>query len=280
MNCRVSNDILYSDKVHGGWYTTCGLILRKLVRRDEYARVQLDGKWFINFSSYEIRASKFLDERIHLKEFTVQQKFDRDDARLCKPCIHGFHFPMRRGGIRQNFNVKAFAWDEEDGIALLQPGDRGDAIDIDLAPSGECIEAERNEEKICGIRFLRVGFDFDYNPVCFAAINGDWDHARVPDGPVAHFRDAVPRSQATSPVVGIFDRSPLDDSISCNQPSSTNTWYPIEEQQGVWAMKAGHDRCFFELSDETVSLSRCVIAHVSINRITRRGSECWEVEAW
>ncbi|OBT60606.1 hypothetical protein VE03_10038 [Pseudogymnoascus sp. 23342-1-I1] len=91
--------------------------------------------------------------------------FASDEKNVYKDRINGFRIiskflkPPKNG--KDRFIVSAYSWDPEERIVAMKPGDFGTTGFLDFG------------RQVRNCNCIKIGFDFDHNPVCFIANGGD-----------------------------------------------------------------------------------------------------------
>lgn len=141
------------------------IFLRRLNEDDQFARVKHNGKTFVQLkaSVWDQEVLKRLKTKRPAQEIdiNVRQQVAIADENFYKDRINGFRIiskllePPKNENPR--FDVSAFSWDPEEQILAMNPGDFGHTGFLDFSPQG------------LNFKFIKIGFDFDHNPVCFIA---------------------------------------------------------------------------------------------------------------
>jgi len=152
--------------------TRIGIFLRRLNGDDQYARVTYQGQTFIQAGTatwtVETRGSGYRD-LTRLLPINVPQALAKADRVVFKDRINGFricpelleHTPKGK----PRFQVTPAAhFDKERGIIHMPPSIARSAGAVGTLD----ISAQRQNMKK-----IKLGFDYDFNPVCFIATSGD-----------------------------------------------------------------------------------------------------------
>lgn len=155
-----------------------GMFLRRLYEDDQFGRITIDGKTFVQLSAstwvskmskpYSDFGVRDLLQRsmqpveqlgINVRQVTNLNTNDYNDRingfRLATPDI------LKRSSSGQNlFKVYAPQWDAQENIMSMKAGELGLVGYLDIGP--------RNRK----ISIIKLGFDFEFNPVCFIATSG------------------------------------------------------------------------------------------------------------
>ena len=162
-----------------------GIFLRRLSEDDQYARVTHEGKTCIQSpastweefeeamdeagreeENWQLRQSGDLNrswQRVRQIKINVRQKLVSNEAYNLADRVNGFRVATTglldhsdNSGMHE-FEVSAPSWDPQERIMAMNPGDFGAVGYIDIQEPGP------------EIRVIQLGFDFEYNPVCFMA---------------------------------------------------------------------------------------------------------------
>jgi hypothetical protein len=205
-----------------------GMFLRRLNEDDQYARVEHEGRTFMqlkastwNYGALNPLRSARPVEQI---EINVRQQFTESNTNNYKDRVNGFRIaiPGILDWSSSSYKVSASSWNPQERIMSLKPGDFGTVGFLDIS--------KQNRK----IKVIKLGFDFEYNPVCFiATASGLWVKYRATDRNGKYNTAWTKEEEAQFP--GIHLRSPLD----------TTAWsqlfngaaFQLEHHPGLWAMK-------------------------------------------
>ncbi|MCJ1271842.1 hypothetical protein MMC22_011747 [Lobaria immixta] len=219
-----------------------GMFLRRLDEDDQYARVKQDGKTFV-----QLRASAWDHEVTNPLgfarsrpakqiEINVQQRITVLNTNSYKDRINGFRIATpelleRSSSGKDRYRVSAPNWSPQDRIMSMKLGTFGTVGFLDIS---------QQDRKI---KVIKLGFDFEYNPVCFIAASGAKSYLLDRNGQfnlglnsqVAHWTE---EKQAQLP--GIHQQIPLNTT-----PFDTMAWSEVwngvaielEQPSGLWALK-------------------------------------------
>ncbi|OBT94247.1 hypothetical protein VE01_07792 [Pseudogymnoascus verrucosus] len=226
LNCV--NGQLVTDGSPVGSYRL-GIFLRRLNEDDQYARVNQNGNTFVQLKAlaWDQEVLKHLNTKRPAQEIeiNVRQQVAETDKNVYKDRINGFHIfseflePPADG--RDHFSISAFSWHPEERIVVvMKPGDFGTMGFLDFGVQG------RN------FKCIRIGFDFDHNPVCFIATQKGFKDT--------HFPRLTDVPQWTDEVAGIHKRTPFDKFAW----SKVFNWlaHEVERHPGLWAIKGDRIR--------------------------------------
>jgi Heterokaryon incompatibility protein (HET) len=150
-----------------------GMFLRRLNEDDQYARVQHEGETFMQLkaSFWDHEAWKLLQSTrpVEQIEINVRQEFTESNTNNYKDRVNGFRIATpellgRSSSGRDRFKVSASSWNPQERIISTKAGDYGTVGSLDISQQGR------------KIKVIKLGFDFEYNPVCFIAATGGLDN--------------------------------------------------------------------------------------------------------
>ncbi|KFY05904.1 hypothetical protein V492_08238, partial [Pseudogymnoascus sp. VKM F-4246] len=225
-----------------------GIFLRRLDEDDQYARVNQSGNTVVQLkaSAWDYEVLKRLNTKRPAQEIeiNVRQQVAKADENVYKDRINGFRIiseflepPTNGRDI-----VSAFNWHPEDRIVeVMEPGDFGAMGFLDFGAEG------RN------FKCIRIGFDFDHNPVCFIATPKGFSNL--------YFPRSTNIPQWTDEVAGIHKRTPFDKFAWSNVFNGFVTEVP--NHPGLWAIKGDrirgvnvevHDLVSLKMSSTTIGV--------------------------
>ena len=237
-----------------------GIFLRRLHEDDQFARVEHEGKTFVQLSASTwnpglssqvfqgIRSRIYLNESrpVEQIEINVRQDLSTFNTPNVDDRINGFRITIYKGspannsrynlGSRistENLSVSAFNWDSGTSIMTMEPGNFGSTGAVDISAQN------------LRIKLITLGFDFWFNPVCFIADS-----------------NGVRRYES----VDNLDQWPVDERLQSLQidqrsPFDMGAWSTVRHKRarevnhhpGLWALKGdridGLDVRFAELGD-------------------------------
>ncbi|KFX89989.1 hypothetical protein O988_08390 [Pseudogymnoascus sp. VKM F-3808] len=209
-----------------------GVFLRRLNEDDQYARIRYDGKPFLHLkaSAWDQEELKSLKSKRPAQEIeiNVRQKVTKSNKNVYKDRINGFRItselllPSKNG--KDRFSVTTFSWDPQERIIAMRPGDFGTMGFLEFSPQG------RN------FKCIKVGFDFDHNPVCFIAKGNGFKHMSY-----------IPRSRSTDDASQVTTEEKIMCSAGIHQRTSFDklAWskvlngsiQEVPHHKGLWAIK-------------------------------------------
>ena len=214
-----------------------GMFLRRLHEDDQYARIRYNGETFLEVSDLLKRTNKMLKQPWELFEtiaINVRQVVDVNTTDY-HDRINGFRIATAkiletdRSG-KDLFTFSSVAqWDSQQRSILLKTGDMARVGYLDIRPQN------------WKIKVIGLGFDFEFNPVCFVAAEGGIEEKfRTINGygRSNHSIDAENLKVTTeehAQSLGIYQRSPHDQlgwSEVHNGLASD-----LEHHRGLWALK-------------------------------------------
>lgn len=206
-----------------------GIFLRKLSEDQQYARIKYNGRTFMQLdASYwthqmqnqalgERRVRPIQQIEVYVRQTVKVGTSDYNDR------INGFRIATpellkRTSSGNDLFTVSRVAhWDAQQRLMLMKAGDPGIAGYLDISPQHR------------KIKIISLGFDFDFNPVCFvAAADGIGEKPRFLN-PRGEYRTAT----GGTDFQGIFSRSPFDELGW----SEVHEGRALEQRKGLWALK-------------------------------------------
>ncbi|OBT47876.1 hypothetical protein VE00_01546 [Pseudogymnoascus sp. WSF 3629] len=151
--------------------------------------------------------------------------FAEADKNVYKDRIDGFRiiseFLKPLTNRREHCSISAFSWHpEEQTVVAMKPGDFGTMGFLDFGIQG------RN------FKCIRIGFDFDHNPVCFIATQKGFKDT--------HFPRLTNIPQWTEEVAGIHKRTPFDK-FAWSQVFNGFA-HEVPRHPGLWAIKGDRIR--------------------------------------
>ena len=239
-----------------------GIFLRRLHEDDQFARVDHEGKTFLQLPAFAwtpgMSSKVFQGTSSHVVssesqpvtrlDINVRQHLSTFNSPIVVARINGFRIATL-GIFEDAFKVSAFNWDSRNNIMTMKPGDFGTAGTIDIS----ALKLK--------IKFIKLGFDFSFNPVCFVA-----DRKGSHGYPVTKPRDQWSAGEYMNSL-SIHQRSPFDTG-----PWSTvrsRFAMELEHHPGLWALKGdrfdGLDVRFVELGS------------LQIKRVMFEGKDVWDV---
>ena len=215
-----------------------GMFLRRLDEDDQYARVKQDGKTFMKLkaSTWDHKAPNLLPSRrpVEQIEINVQQRITQLNTNSYKDRINGFRIATpelleRSSSGKDRYRVSAPTWNPQDRIMSMKLGGFGTVGFLDIS---------QQDRKI---KVIKLGFDFEYNPVCFIAASGGLDekfHTFDRNGTYNFGLDKqiaqwTKEEQAQQP--GIHQRTPFDTMAWSEMWDGFAT--ELRQHPGLWALK-------------------------------------------
>lgn len=251
-----------------------GMFLRRLYGDDQFGRIRHDGKTFVQVqnSAWTDRCFPTLEDdtcadfkyigtprRLHtVKALEINVRQDNDFSTThFNERVYGFRFLssdlFRRGRKtgKDSFSVHASQWDPEKKIISLKDGEQGTVGHLDIA---------RQDRRI---QIIKLGFDFDFNPICFIATPGGLDampgdQRRKASQSIA---DDVVRDR------GIFHWSPFDELAWSHVQSGWAS--DLSHHPGLWAIKG--DRL------DGINVKPRELGNLQITRGMAEGKVIWDV---
>lgn len=228
-----------------------GIFLQRLAADDQYARVEVNGE------SLKLDQHQTLDDddRVHRHiSLRVPQAVNLQlDNNYLIPRSYGFQF-IKVGPLEWEFSENARFW--------VHKGQWCDEQRLACIPQGLCgtaVIVHPDSAHCSGIRSLTLGFDFEFNPVCFV------DDYSYTDG-----RLETPDECESS---GINDR--------CLQ---NHDWYTIheasrvyrrEDHNNVWAVKGHRIYGLDVILMDSPTISRLKDLRINITRETISERRVW-----
>ena len=205
-----------------------GMFLRRLDEDDQYARVEHEGQTFM-----QLKASTWDHGPLKLRgpveqiEINVPQRYTELNTKNYENRINGFRIATHEllevsGSGKDRFKVSAPSWDRQERIMYMKledfPGDFGTVGYLDISQQNRMIKV------------IKLGFDFEYNPVCFISTTNVPSPLTLTASKLylVPERDLRPRSW-------ILRRAPFDTRAWSEMYRGT----ALEELQhpGLWALK-------------------------------------------
>ncbi|KAL8997680.1 MAG: hypothetical protein Q9169_003087 [Polycauliona sp. 2 TL-2023] len=176
-----TNDLVSLPKNGDATQYNIGIFLRRLYEDDQYARVTHNGQ------SLVCLAAEDWDEMPSSRSFSQQELEEVQKRRSKFPCfinvnvrqrfsslVHSSTYKPHHNGFRiiipgllpssdmgdqpsENLKILDCHWDAQDQLMHLQPGRYGYVGTIEMSPQNSYIT------------HVKLGFDFEYNPICFLA---------------------------------------------------------------------------------------------------------------
>ena len=241
-----------------------GMFVRRLDEDDQHARVMQDGKTF-----WQLKASTWDREALNAPgaarpveqiEICVRQKFTGRNLNDQKDRMNGFRIASnalleRSSAGKDRFTVSAPNWDPEANIMSLKPGDYGTVGLLDISKQNRDIKA------------IKLGFDFDYNPVCFVAASGGLNEKTHILDRHGQFNLELDSQQAQwtraelAQHRAIYQRGPFDKLAWSEMYDGTAS--ALRQHSGLWAVKGDRiDGLNVRLGD----VARLIIARSEFQR--------------
>lgn len=140
-----------------------GIFLRRLAENDQYARIAVGNVDLVR-NALERRVEVFHPYRGKLVGMTMRDvaiHVCQQRLELAEDIVYGFRIDEslleRDKHKRQLFRITMGRWHEDERMITTRPGRRIPACICELDIS--------RQDRLCGV--IRLGFDFDFNPVCF-----------------------------------------------------------------------------------------------------------------
>ncbi|MCJ1311162.1 hypothetical protein MMC25_004832 [Agyrium rufum] len=155
--------------VEPGLELRLGMYLCRLSEDDQYARVKYDGKTFgqVKTSVWDQELPKNSQpvRPVEQIEVSVKQQLTESNILFYRNRINGFRIATlelleRSKDGKDKYKVNASVWDPDECIMGAVPGAFGNVGVLDISAQDRKIKA------------IKLGFDFEYNPVCFVAASG------------------------------------------------------------------------------------------------------------
>ena len=249
-----------------------GMFLRRLKEDDQFARVEHEGYTFVQLpaSDWIPETRRYNDiyglplpleptlpvERI---DINVRQHMNISNTPETDDRVNGFRiatpeiFERTKSGA-EAFGIFAFGWDPRTHIMMMRPGEFGTTGTIDIS-------AQNHQ-----IKFIKLGFDFFFHPVCFVADrnglrNGLRNYENL-DHRVEWSADEYMQSQS------IYDRSPYN----------TMAWSEVRRDGSAMELKTHPGLC--ALKGDRIDGLGVRLGELGVLRITRgafEGKRVWNV---
>lgn len=223
-----------------------GMFLRRLYEDDQFGRITSDGETFVqvNASMWNSQMSKPHSDlgigrlrrrpmrpvkqlEINVRQVTNSNTGDYNDRingfRIATPDILG-----RASSGQDLFKVIASQWDAQEKIMSMKAGESGSVGYLDIGLQNRKIE------------LIKLGFDFDFNPVCFIATangKGAVSHNLDRIGYINYGTEAQQAQWSTeehAQFEGIHQRSPYDK-LAWSEVSNGEAMEL--KQHPLWALK-------------------------------------------
>ncbi|EXJ56892.1 hypothetical protein A1O7_07236 [Cladophialophora yegresii CBS 114405] len=154
-----------AERIHPSLSSTLGIFLRRLNEDDQYTRVSVSGRGLWRAADSIPRPhDRLMEER----RLFVRQTLDRTwDGDCLKSRIYGFK--IAPGWLPSSAEVIATQYSPSSRTAVLQPGDCGWGRVVTINFSAE------HEH----FRWIVLGFDFDFNPICFLGDSNSYEMKRA-----------------------------------------------------------------------------------------------------
>ncbi|KAK5148776.1 hypothetical protein LTR04_000523, partial [Oleoguttula sp. CCFEE 6159] len=162
------------SKVESNEGTCMGIFLRRLAENDQYARTRIRGLSFV-----QTERSMWQSEEAHgatpsVQQITINVRQDviyNGDNDYLADRIYGFRICTpelfeRNNDGRELFKISCQNWNAEEKIMTMVPGSYGTAGTLDIFKQARTI------------KIVKLGFDFEFNPVCFLAESSGIDFKR------------------------------------------------------------------------------------------------------
>ena len=215
-----------------------GMFLRRLDEDDQYARVTHTGKTFMQLkaSFWDPQPSNTLrsPRPVRLIEINVRQQLTEVGVKNYKDRIDGFRiatpelFELDKSG-KDRFKVSAFGWDPQERIMSSKAGSSGTVGVLDISKQDRKVQA------------IKLGFDFEYNPVCFIATSSGLTEkiSALDRHGALNYGLERQKAQWTSDELaqfqGIHQRSPFDPMAWSEVHNGTAS--DLKQHSGLWALK-------------------------------------------
>ncbi|MCJ1273109.1 hypothetical protein MMC21_000898 [Puttea exsequens] len=238
------NELLPANSGSIGEYRL-GMFLRRLAEDDQFARVKYNGQTFVqlhastwvsmipkkNFCSLShLRPTRIVE----LIEINIRQHSTRFDVNNFKDRVNGFRiatpeiFEQTKSGI-DNFKVSSWSWHQQERIMSMKEGEFGTSGTIDIS--------QQNRK----IKFIKLGFDFEFNPVCSVAMAGGLtqkEHVKDRNGMLNYGTEAQQAQWSPDEhmqFLAIHQRTPFD-SMAWSEIQH-NFAIELKHHPGLWALK-------------------------------------------
>ena len=201
-----------------------GMFLRRLNEDGQYVRVKHEGRTFMQWkaSTWDHKPVILRSTRpVEQIEINVRQGFTELNTNDYKDPIYGFRIAThelfeRSSSGQDRFKVFALSWNPQERIMSMKPGDFGTVGSLDVS------EQHRKFKEI------KLGFDFECNPVCFIA-----DQSGLIDRNSGQNPQWTKEELAQFP--GIDRRTPFDTMAwSEVRRGAANA---LRQHPGLWALK-------------------------------------------
>ena len=215
-----------------------GMFLRRLDEDDQYARVEQEGKTFrqLKASFWDPAVSKLLrsPRPVEQIEINVRQQFTAINVNNYKDRINGFRVATtelleRHKSGKDRFKVSAPGWDAQEGIMSMKAGGFGTVGFLDISQQDRKIQV------------IKLGFDFEYNPVCFIATTGGLTEKISLLDRQGALNYGLDRQKAQwtkdeqAQFLGIYQRSPFDTMAWSEVHNGIAS--ELRQHSGLWALK-------------------------------------------
>ena len=223
-----------------------GIFLRRLNEDDQYARVKQEGNTIVQLKHLDWNSPWGREEEISERflspppsrqiEIKVRQRFTASNTDNYKDRINGFRiansnskFLERSSSGRNPFKVSAFSWDRKKRVMSMHPRHFGTVGFLDISQQGR------------EIKVIKLGFDFECNPVCFIATAGGLEEK-------FSFSDRLLKKAKLVNLLGLHgmeDEIIQRRQIHMREPFDTMGWCEVVDgtsmelgyHPGLWALK-------------------------------------------
>ena len=250
-----------------------GMYLRRLREDDQYARVTFGGRTLLQYPvtaweseswkvSRTIRPAQFIDVNVRQRLTEVDKLPMVIQERIYGFKISGDRLFERSSSGKEKYRVSASKWDPEGRVMSIKETAYGNIGFLDLS---------QQDKKI---KVIKLGFDFDFNPVCFIATSGgvtEKTHILDRTGNINYGlpgQDAQWSREEQAEHPGIHSRSPLD-LLAWSKIGIGNVAYELTNHAGLWALKG--DR----ISGLHTKIGE--LAELHMKRVEYLGKMVWEV---
>jgi len=215
-----------------------GMLLMRLDEDDQFARVTHQGATFLQPEASTWDNERWQKSRIGRPvlniQINVRQSFSTHDPRNQLERIQGFRLVtsnllLTSKSGKDMYKITAPSWAIQERIMSIPAFHYGFVGSIDIGQQGQ------------KIRLIKLGFDFDYNPMCFVAMAGGQEQpTHFFDGKGQfNFRLDSPVTQWTKERLAQFpsihERSPLD-MLAWNTIGRKHV-SELKLHPGLWALK-------------------------------------------
>ena len=161
----------YSTFYDSSYKHYLGIFLRRLGEDDQYARTQHNGRTF-----FHNQKSFWEDESYGAQWYPITKLIKINVPQQCTESNTDYYHKDRINGFRVTAAKLLGSFTTHDADYYQDPEDK---IVLVRSQKEGCLLTSLNQGPV--VKAIKLGFDFDFNPICFVATSDELTDRKIPD---------------------------------------------------------------------------------------------------